>query len=73
MCSNKTQLQVHHITYKVNRKTIVGNELQHLKWLITLCEKCHEKVHNNKKHSLHPKSFLKINANDWFALKGIKL
>jgi len=73
ICGNITQLQVHHITYKINGKSIVNSELNYLKWLITLCKKCHEDVHEDKSHSLNPRSYLKINAFDWYALKGIKL
>lgn len=72
-CGSLTQLHVHHITYKINGKTIVGSELRYLNWLITVCEKCHLKIHKERNHLLNPKSFFKINAFDWFALKGIKI
>ena len=40
-CRRKSNLNIHHLTYQ-NR----GNELKHLHDLITLCRKCHEKIHN---------------------------
>lgn len=45
ICGSAYPLEVHHIRYKVNRRSIVGNELDHLDCLVTLCGNCHEKVH----------------------------
>ena len=38
-------LGIHHKTYRVNGKSIVGHELEHLDCLVTLCGDCHSKVH----------------------------
>ena len=38
-------LEIHHKTYRVNGKSIVGHELEHLDCLVTLCGDCHSKVH----------------------------
>lgn len=65
VCGSLTRLHVHHITYKINGNSIVGNELQYIKWLITLCEKHHQETHNDRHHLLNPKSFFKVNANDF--------
>jgi 5-methylcytosine-specific restriction endonuclease McrA len=40
-CNSTIRLETHHITYYVNGQSITSKELQHLKWLITLCETCH--------------------------------
>ena len=39
-CESKKGLNAHHISYKHH-----GKEHMHLEDLITLCTKCHEKVH----------------------------
>lgn len=67
VCKNRTNLEVHHITYKVNGESILNNEFRYLKWLITLCENCHEEVHKDKNHLLNPKG-IKVNANDFKAM-----
>lgn len=45
VCGALYPLEVHHLHYKVNGRSIVGHELEHLDCLITLCSVCHEKVH----------------------------
>jgi len=40
VCKSKTELQVHHDTYKNH-----FNELQHLSDLMTLCRPCHKEHH----------------------------
>ena len=65
ICGSKTKLETHHITYYVNGTSIVGKELDHLEWIITLCEYDHQKVHNNLNHFFNPKNTHKINANDY--------
>src|SRR5437868_6583204 len=40
ICKSRTDLQVHHDTYKHH-----GNELEHLEDLMTLCRKCHQEHH----------------------------
>lgn len=59
-CSSIIRLETHHITYYVNGKSIVGFELEHLCWLVTLCEDCHEKVHKNVNHRFNPKNINKV-------------
>lgn len=45
MCGKDFNLEIHHKTYRVNGKSIVGHELEHLDCLVTLCGDCHSKVH----------------------------
>ena len=46
LCGSSSKLHRHHIRYGAcGRKTYVGN-------VIVLCEKCHRKVHSNKKEWL---------------------
>lgn len=40
-CGAKFNLQIHHLTYRNHL-----NEKSHLEDLITVCRKCHEKIHN---------------------------
>ena len=43
LCGSTFNLHRHHIRYgKEGRKTYIGN-------IIVLCEKCHKKVHSNKR------------------------
>lgn len=72
ICGSLTNLEVHHISYKVNKVSIVGKEKQNLNWLILLCQKHHKIVHNTKNHVLNPKGYFKINATDFKALFGIR-
>lgn len=44
-CGALYPLEVHHLRYKVNGRSIIGHELEYLDSLITLCASCHEKVH----------------------------
>lgn len=60
-CNSIIRLETHHITYYVDGKSILGAELEHLCWLVTLCEDCHEKVHKNLNHRFNPKNYNKIN------------
>lgn len=59
-CSAIIRLETHHITYYVDGKSIVGNELEHLNCLVTLCETCHEKVHKNANHRFNPSNKNKV-------------
>lgn len=44
LCGETYNLHIHHIRYGAcGRKTYIGN-------LIRLCERCHRKVHSNKKY-----------------------
>lgn len=45
ICGAAYPLEIHHIRYKVDGVSIVGNELEHMDCLVTLCGGCHEKVH----------------------------
>lgn len=64
VCSKKIGLETHHITYYAHGKSIVGNELQHLEWLVTLCEKHHTEAHKSE-HPLNPKNKNKLNRNQY--------
>lgn len=68
ICSSKVGLEVHHITYYVNGESIRGNELNHLKWLITVCHDHHQEIHRNLNHPLNPKNKFKQNGETY---KGI--
>ena len=46
MCGKTYNLEIHHLKYKINGVSIIGKELDDLDCLITLCEDCHQKVHN---------------------------
>lgn len=61
-CDSRIKLEVHHISYFENGKPIKGEEINHLKWLATVCEKCHDKIHRNPNHLLNPKNKYKINV-----------
>lgn len=43
VCKSKSKLQVHHITYK----SLYGEDV--LNDLMTVCNKCHERIHGIKK------------------------
>lgn len=65
ICTEKIRLETHHITYKVQNKSIVGREIEHLEWLVTLCETCHSKVHKDKKHPFNPFNYKKVTVNNY--------
>lgn len=46
ICESKKNLKLHHIYYRSEDKSKIDDP----KNCIMLCEKCHEKVHNNKKY-----------------------
>lgn len=48
LCGSKVNLEVHHLTYYVNGRSIVGHEAEHLDKLITLCGNCHAAQHKKK-------------------------
>jgi len=56
-------LEVHHISYKVDGNNIVGNELEHLDWVVTLCEDCHTDAHFVPGHPFNPKNPNKLDVN----------
>lgn len=64
-CSSRIRLEVHHIAYYIDGKTIMKNELNFLTWLITVCEDCHDKIHANPNHVLNPKNKNKINEQNY--------
>ncbi|WP_347216656.1 HNH endonuclease signature motif containing protein [Chryseobacterium sp.] len=68
ICGSKIGLEVHHITYYVDGSSIRGNELNHLKWLITVCNNDHKKIHKDLNHPLNPKNKFKQNGETY---KGI--
>lgn len=51
LCGSEYNLQVHHTKYSNDKKAWEYPNSD----LVTLCEKCHRKVHSNCKHQLHPK------------------
>ena len=57
-CGSKLYLEKHHITYYLNGQSIVGHELEgdNLKWLVTLCGKCHPEIHKNIGHKWNPRN-----------------
>lgn len=64
-CGSRIKLEVHHITYYPDGKSIKGDELNQLQWLITVCSICHEKIHADSKHLLNPKNKNKINVYNY--------
>lgn len=62
-CGSMIRLETHHITYYVNGQSIVGNETEHLNWLITVCEDCHQRIHSDIRHKYNPKNPFKSDAN----------
>lgn len=54
ICGAKIRLETHHISYSINGNSILGNELEHLEWMVTLCEKDHQEVHNDRAHKFNP-------------------
>lgn len=50
LCGSRHNLQVHHIKYSPDKKAWEYPNLD----LITLCEDCHKKVHQDKNHELNP-------------------
>ena len=70
-CGSGVRFEVHHISYKVDGKSIVGKELKHLGWLILLCSDCHAAVHKDITHPLHPYNFKKLNAEQFKRFKNV--
>ncbi|MDY8137600.1 hypothetical protein [Aquimarina sp. 2201CG5-10] len=65
ICGCKTKLETHHIAYSIDGKSIIGNELEYLEWIATLCELDHQNSHNNIKHPLNPNNKLKLNVTEF--------
>ena len=57
ICPSKIRLESHHTTYKKNRESILGKELEHLECVVTVCETCHSEIHANSNHELNPKNY----------------
>lgn len=68
ICGLKVGLEIHHITYFVDGKSIRGCELQNLKWLITVCKTHHKEIHDNKNHPLNPYNRNKENGETYQSL-----
>lgn len=67
ICSKKTGLEVHHITYKIGPIKIVGRELEFLKWVVTLCEECHDDQHFVPNTPFNPRNPKKMNIDEFLA------
>ena len=65
MTGSTIKLETHHITYTVNGKSIVGNELEHLEWMVTLCEEEHQKAHTIPSHPFNPSNRNKLNIKEY--------
>lgn len=48
ICGSTVNLEVHHLTYYVNGRSIVGYEEKYLDKLITLCSVCHARHHKKR-------------------------
>ncbi|MEK0369755.1 MAG: hypothetical protein QQN55_01170 [Nitrosopumilus sp.] len=68
-CGKQANLETHHITYMVFGFSIVGEEINYLEWMATLCEDCHHEVHKKKNHPLNPKNPFRINVFKYKELK----
>lgn len=55
LCPSTIRLETHHTAYKVDGKSILGKELEHLDKVVTVCETCHSSIHRDKNHELYPK------------------
>lgn len=64
-CGATIKLETHHITYKVNGRSITGKELEHLEWMATLCEKHHQEAHSKPDHPLNPSNKNKLNCDQF--------
>lgn len=64
-CPSKIKLECHHISYFVDGKSIIGEELNNLQWLATTCEDCHDEIHKNPTHLLNPKNKYKTNVYNY--------
>lgn len=71
VCGCKIRLEVHHITYYVNGKSILNKELEFLVWMVTLCEKDHDKAHKQFDHPFNPNNPKKLNADEYKRRKNI--
>ena len=57
ICNSTKELELHHISYHVKGMELENNNLS---WVVILCSKCHQKVHNEPFHKNNPKNPLKI-------------
>lgn len=60
-CGSKLFLELHHITYYINGRSIVGHELEddNMKWTVTVCDNCHQIIHKDPQHTWNPKNKFK--------------
>lgn len=56
ICDSNLFLELHHITYYVDGKSIIGVELEFMQWVVMLCEECHQEAHDDEKHIYSPKN-----------------
>jgi len=54
VCCARVADDVHHISYRVQGKSIVGKELNYLNWVVAVCRVCHDAIHNNATHIYNP-------------------
>ncbi len=62
-CNCKIGLELHHITYYLNGKSYIGQELENLQWVVILCGTHHQNVHNTISHKWNPNNRNKQSAN----------
>ena len=63
-CGSKLYLEAHHITYYIGGENILGHELEgdNLKWVVTICCNCHDKIHKNLQDQWNPRNRFKQHA-----------
>ena len=62
-CNSTTFLELHHITYWLKGQSIIGTELVNLQWVVIVCEKCHQQIHDDLTHKWNPKNWDKESVN----------
>ena len=62
-CNSTIFLELHHITYHLNGQSIIGTELVNLQWVVIVCEKCHQQIHDDLNHKWNPKNWNKEPIN----------
>tara|TARA_R110002167_G_scaffold81296_6_gene222722 strand:+ start:8526 stop:8804 length:279 start_codon:yes stop_codon:yes gene_type:complete len=65
LCNVTAPLEIHHITYYVDGKNIIGNELDYLEWMVTLCEGCHTDQHFIPNTPFNPRNPNKLNIKEF--------
>ena len=59
LCDSTIRLETHHLTYKIDGRSIVGRELEYPEAVVTVCEDCHAEIHKNPQHKLNPRNHQK--------------